>query len=275
MLYEIMDYFKENKLRAVLTVVFLVAAIALVVWSFADGKDDADAESEVQSGYLAEIGTGDDTADVLTDLQREVSKKTDWSDNLGLGILQANIWVNSTETATLEVSGNVITERLDASPTSKSFVVVDVYEEEDRSLQDDVVIETTSWFIDCMGADGSFFFIKLVRTGAGEDVDLVATSDSFLRRAYMRVAPTDNIEVVGVGEEAISLIDGDSEGLKFALCDYCSLNYPSTHVAVFSNVLQVDYDAGTVEMVFALDNNSRTQVTATYSRDTQTFSIGR
>ena len=227
-------------------------------------------------GRAQEMPSDDGGADViLGELQRTLARTTPWSDALILGILDANTWVNASGTSTLDFDGNVFTERIGGEAWRTSFVPVDVYEEAGTVFEDGVGVEEGTWLIDCVGAGGDFFFIRVHRVGGGADTDMVVSCQAFRGGSYMRVAPTDNVTVEGLGEDAAALIGGKTEMLGFVLCDYCALNFPTATRAVYGGSSNVDFDRGTVEMSFTIDNAARTTLKVTYDTAAGTFNVGR
>ena len=258
---------KKNKVAA--GVIACSLAVLVLLASKGCAKGTIKAESAEDSGQMVE------EAVMLTALQAAVDRSAELAGNRALGILQANTWVSASEICTVEFGEHSFTERKNGSEEVASYAVVNVYEETGTADEDGVEIEDILWLIDCMGADGSFFFVEIHMTGTEGDWDLTVESDAFSNHAYMRVAPATGIEVLGLGDDAASLIGGDREGLALALSDWCSLFFPTATKAGFSGVATVDYGEGTVELEFTIDNAAKSVLKVTYSAVTGEFKMGR
>ena len=257
-----------RKHRAAAVPAFCLAAVLAVVMSRGCGKGLS------ESDRVEDVGLGAPEA-VLTPLQAEVDRSEEFTGNPALGILRANVWVNAAETCALDFDEHTFTERKDGQETSVSFAVVNIHEETGTAWEGTVEIGETSWLIDCLGADGAFFFIELDMTGAGDESEITVRSEAFSHGAYLRIAPTDNIELLEFGPEASRLIDGRERELALALCDWCALYYPTATRAAFAGEATIDYGARVVEMDFTLDNGAKTVIAVVYAKDTGEFRVGR
>ena len=277
MIRELLDAIRENKKLAVFIIAGLAALLALLVaWIVTSSPARSKPASDAVQPPAAEAAAEEaQEVVVLGELQRALAKTTPHADALILGVLQANTWVNPAGTSTLDFSGNVFTERTGGEAARTSFVAVDIYEEAGTVLEDGVAVEEGTWLIDCVGAGGDFFFLRVYRVGTGPDTDMVVSSPAFRGGSYIRVAPTDNVVIEGLGEEAAALIDGKTEMLGFVLCDYCALNYPTATRAAYGGSSNVDFAKGTVEMSFTIDNAARTTLKVTYDLASGTFKVGR
>ena len=279
MFLDVLDYLKEKKALATIILGGLLALAALGIAAAVHGCSSAGAGAENESGAETQQGTPETTEPAsevrLGELQRALAKDSPYADALIVGVLGANTWANASGTATLDFTENLITERIGGEETKMSFVVVNIYEEAGTVYEDGVQIEEGTWLLDCVGADGDFFFIQVYRAGNGEGMDMVVKSSVFRSGSFLRVAPADNIAVEGLGEDAAALIGGKTELLGFVLCDYCSLNFPTATRAAYGGSSNVDFAKGTVEMTFTIDNAARTVLKVVYDTQAGTFKVGR
>ena len=283
MLLDFIDYLKENKGLAALIIGGIVVLLALGIAALSRGcsADRGGAETAVPAvqELPADDGQGGAPETVegvrLSSLQAALAENSPYGDALILGILQANTWVNTSETATVDFGEHVFTERVHARETATSFVAVDVFESTGVFYEDGVAVEEKTWLVDCVDAAGNFFFIEVYMADAGDGTEIIAKSSAFSQSAYVRVAPTDNVEVLDLGEDAASLIDGKTDELALFLCDWCSLNYPTVTKAAYAGTSTVDFGKGEVKMSFTLDNSSRTGIRVIYDTAAGSFDVGR
>lgn len=113
------------------------------------------------------------------------------------------------------------------------------------------------------GSTGTLIFTVEGGEPTALSSDLLTMADEYVPRA--EPAGTEGIEVAGLDERYLALVDGDEEGLREALSSHASARSPQATRATFDGEVYLDLNDGAVSATFHLDDAASTVVVARYA----------
>lgn len=230
------------------------------------GTQDASAGADEQATSEAE----DDAVALLSEEMRMRQGEYDAAAIELVGTLSANTWAVANEAATLTFTDKTYTETTPSGSETHAYVVLATAKQNDtRGL-----LETTTAAIE---TDNGTYIMELMRATdeAGTEVTMGLACDAFKHSGYARADAAGGLVVSGLNSEINLMLGEQADQLKTELTDYCSKHYPSAGTATWDGRAEVDYEEGTIKLVFTLDNQAKTHVYVTYSINNHTFDIGK
>ena len=186
-------------------------------------------------------------------------------------ILEANVWTGAGENSTLKFADNVFTESSTDGTSNSSAYAIEALK---RSASGDGSTETTTA---ALLVNGETHIVTLLKVEDEKDGSLAMSlsGDCFVYSgAYTRTDAAVELDVEKVDEGFDSLIGGKGDEVREAVSDWAAQYCPTATHAEWSGMATADWDGLTVSTSFTFDNQSKTQVTVTYSMADGTVTAG-
>lgn len=266
----------QHKKPIVAGMIMLVVFIAFSAVMFSHTQSVQQRTAAEQSQQSTEAAS-DEQAAALAKLSDDQSKRQDkYTQEMKdfVSILSSNVWATDSKTNIVSFTDRTFTERTNDGKSDTTAFVVDIVDSETAQGEDTGI--TTNYTAAIETADDSFF-MRLTKIENGEGAPTYTLSCDYFAAAtssYSPIEPDPSIEVNGLNQEVLQLVNDQEDELKHALRLYCSQYMPGVKSMNWTQTVQISWSDNCIYIPFATDKSSSKTIVAKYDRTSKVFTAG-